>query len=147
MSFLIEMRAMAKKRLSEKDLVEGLTRHTANADELATTSERDWGSYSEDTDKADSDFLIQRDDVFDATRMERLLKMAERFNKNGTLDGEILKAIKVLAESSTPSEIDYRMALIRIEALFDAEPGSPEGDELELLVSFVEAYEEEHYPI
>ncbi|MCU7986550.1 MULTISPECIES: hypothetical protein [unclassified Shewanella] len=69
------------------------------------------------------------------------------FNKNGTLDGETLKAIKVLAESSTPSEIDYRMALIRIEALFDAEPGSPEGDELELLVSFVEAYEEEHYPI
>ena len=73
MSFLIEMRAMAKKRLSEKDLVEGLTRHTANADELATTSERDWETYSEDTDKADSDFLIQRDDVFDATRMERLL--------------------------------------------------------------------------
>ena len=79
--------------------------------------------------------------------MERLLKMAEHFNKNGTLDGENFKAIKVLAESSTPSEIDYRMALIRIEALFDAEPGSPEGDELELLVSFVEAYEEEHYPI
>ena len=36
---------------------------------------------------------------------------------------------------------------MRIEALLDAEPGTPEGDELELLVSFVEVYEEEHYPI
>lgn len=138
---------MTKKRLSDKDILEGLKYHTAHADELATRSERDWGSYSENTDKADSDFLIQRDDVFNATRMVRLLKMAERLNKNGTLDGETLKTIKGLAESSTPSEIDYRMALIRIEALFDAEPGSPEGDELELLASFVEAYEEEHYPI
>lgn len=82
---------MIKKRLSEKDLLERLTRHTVHADELGTASERYWGSYSENTDKADSDFLIQRDDVFDATRMERLLKMAERFNKNGTLDDETLK--------------------------------------------------------
>ena len=85
---------MNKKRLLEKDILERLTSHTAYADELATTSERDWGTYSEDADKADSDFLIQRDDVFDETRMERLLKMAERFNKNGILDGETLKTIK-----------------------------------------------------
>ncbi|MCI9725246.1 hypothetical protein [Vibrio parahaemolyticus] len=55
---------MSKKRLSEKELIEGMTPHT---DELATTSERDWGSYSENVDKADDDFLIQRDDVFDAS--------------------------------------------------------------------------------
>lgn len=45
------------------------------------------------------------------------------------------------------SENEYRMALERIEAIFDAEPGTPEGDELEQLASFVEEYEEEHYPI
>ncbi len=39
------------------------------------------------------------------------------------------------------------MALKRIEAIFDAKPGTPEGDELEQLASFVEAYEEEHYSI
>lgn len=49
---------MSKKRLSEKDLLEGLTSHTAHSDELATTSEKDWGSYSEN-DKADSDFLVE----------------------------------------------------------------------------------------
>ncbi|MDW1461225.1 hypothetical protein R7F07_01975 [Vibrio sp. YT-16] len=138
---------MSKKRLSEKELIEGMTPHTAHADDLATTSERDWGSYSENVDKADDDFLIQRDDVFGASRMETLLKMAERFNKNGTLDGETLKKIKGLTELNTPSENDYRMALKRIEAIFDAKLGTPEGDELEQLISFVEAYEEEHYPI
>ncbi|SFQ35058.1 transcriptional regulator [Enterovibrio norvegicus] len=45
------------------------------------------------------------------------------------------------------SEQDYKLALKRIEALFDAEPGTPEGDELEMLVCLVEAYEDLHYPI
>lgn len=138
---------MSKIKLSEEDLLEGLTSQSSHADELATTSERDWGSYSENADKADDDFLIQRDDVFDSPRMETLVKIAERFNKNGTLDDETLKKIKGLSESNTPSENDYRMALKRIEAIFDARPGTPEGDELEQLASFVEAYEEEHYPI
>ncbi len=61
---------MSKKRLSEKDLLEGLTSHTVHSSELATTSEKDWGSYLEDTDKADSDFLVQRGDVFDSCRIE-----------------------------------------------------------------------------
>ncbi len=61
---------MSKKRLSEKDLLAGLTSHTAHSDELATTSEKDWGSYSEDTDKVDSDFLVERHDVFDSSRIE-----------------------------------------------------------------------------
>lgn len=39
------------------------------------------------------------------------------------------------------------MALKRIEGIFDAKQGTPEGDELEQLDSFVEAYEEEHSPI
>lgn len=43
------------------------------------------------------------------------------------------------------SESDYRMALERIEAIFDAEPSTPEGNELENLASFVEEYEEKHF--
>jgi hypothetical protein len=61
---------MSKKRLSEKDLLEGLTSHAAHSDELATTSEKDWGVYSGDMDKADSDFLVERRDVFDSSRIE-----------------------------------------------------------------------------
>ena len=134
---------MSRKPISEKELIEGITPKTAHADELATTSEKDWGSYSEDTDKAESDFLVQRDDVFNDTQM---LKMAERFNKSGSIDRETLMKIKGLTESKTPSENEYRMVLKRIEAIFDAEPGTPEGDELEKLATWVEAYEEEHFP-
>ncbi len=45
------------------------------------------------------------------------------------------------------TEVEYNNALKRIEELFDAEPGSKEGDELELLVALVELYEKEHFPI
>ncbi|MEZ9668462.1 hypothetical protein AB4262_11260 [Vibrio breoganii] len=95
------------------------------------------GSYSEDTDKAESDFLVQRYDVFNDTRME---KMPERFNKNGSIDREALMKIKGLTELKTPSENEYRMVLKRIETIFDAEPGTPEGDELEQLVTWVEVF-------
>lgn len=45
------------------------------------------------------------------------------------------------------TETDYHEALGRIEAIFDAKPDTPEGDELELLVTLVECYEEKAYPI
>ncbi|EGQ9089966.1 hypothetical protein GCL58_25310 [Vibrio parahaemolyticus] len=61
---------MSKKLLSEKDLLEGFTSHTAYTDEFATTSEKDWGDYSEGADKADIDFLVERRDVFDSSRIE-----------------------------------------------------------------------------
>lgn len=42
---------------------------------------------------------------------------------------------------------DNQAALVRIEQLWDAEPNTPEGDELEVLTTLVHAFEEEHYPI
>ena len=42
---------------------------------------------------------------------------------------------------------DYETVLARIEELFDAQPDTPEGDELELLVTLVEIYEKNKYPI
>ena len=45
------------------------------------------------------------------------------------------------------SEEDYEAALARIDELMDAEPSTPEGDELDSLVTRVERYEEDHYPI
>ncbi len=45
------------------------------------------------------------------------------------------------------TEADYEAALAEIEQLFEAIPGTPEGDRLEILTTLVEAYEEKHYPI
>jgi len=42
---------------------------------------------------------------------------------------------------------DYQNALNRLEVIFDAKLGTPEGDELEVLGILLEKYEQEHYPI
>ena len=42
---------------------------------------------------------------------------------------------------------DYQNALKRLEVIFDAKKGSPEGDELEILGILLEKYEDEHFPI
>jgi HTH-type transcriptional regulator/antitoxin HigA len=42
---------------------------------------------------------------------------------------------------------DYAAALAEVERLFDAQPGTPEGDRLEVLSILVEAYEDEHYEV
>jgi len=41
----------------------------------------------------------------------------------------------------------YEAAMKRIEALFDATPGTPEGDELDLLATLVALYEKQTFPI
>ena len=45
------------------------------------------------------------------------------------------------------TEKDYERALARINDLMDADPGTPKGDELELLVTLVEIYEKVKHPI
>ena len=45
------------------------------------------------------------------------------------------------------TEADYEATLKEIEGLMSADAGSPEGDRLDVLVTLVEAYEREHYPI
>ena len=45
------------------------------------------------------------------------------------------------------TETDYQSALNEIEKLFGAKPGSSEGDRLDVLITLVEAYEDEHYDI
>ena len=45
------------------------------------------------------------------------------------------------------SEKDYDAMLALIESLFDAEPGTAESDELDVLFLIVEDYERKRYPI
>ncbi len=42
---------------------------------------------------------------------------------------------------------DYLAALKRLEDIFDAKPGSAQGDELEVLGILIDKYENEHFPI
>lgn len=45
------------------------------------------------------------------------------------------------------SEADHESALARIAELMLADVGTPEGDELDILATLVEAYERKHFPI
>lgn len=45
------------------------------------------------------------------------------------------------------TEEDYRVTLGEIESLMRAEPDTPEGERLDVLVTLVEAYERQHFPM
>ena len=45
------------------------------------------------------------------------------------------------------TEQDYVTSIRRIEVLWGAKKDTPQGDELDLLVTLVESYEMKHYPI
>jgi HTH-type transcriptional regulator/antitoxin HigA len=45
------------------------------------------------------------------------------------------------------TDADHEAALARIDALMTAKPGTPDGDELDVLVDLVEHYEEKHVPM
>ena len=45
------------------------------------------------------------------------------------------------------TETDYETELARIDELMDAEPGSPEGRELTVLVDLIDLYESRHEPM
>lgn len=45
------------------------------------------------------------------------------------------------------TEADHQAALAEIERLWQAEPGTPEHDRLEVLATLVSAYEDREYPI
>ena len=45
------------------------------------------------------------------------------------------------------NEDDYKATLEAIEMLMMAEPGTPDGERLDVLVTLVEAWEREHYPM
>ncbi len=65
--------------------------------------------------------------------MMRLMQTQFKFNEMN------IKPIK--------SENDYRLALKRLEEVFDAKIGTPESDEADILGLMVDEYEKKHYPI
>ena len=59
--------------------------------------------------------------------------------KRSDAKGQFPKAIK--------TEADYDATLARVEELFRATPDTPAGDELEVLLLLVDAYEEKAFPM
>lgn len=45
------------------------------------------------------------------------------------------------------SDVDYQTALKEIENLMMAEPDTPEGEKLDVMVTLIEAYEAKHFPM
>ena len=45
------------------------------------------------------------------------------------------------------TKADYRAALREVERLWDADPGTPDGDAVDILTTLIEVYEAEHFPI
>lgn len=47
------------------------------------------------------------------------------------------------------TDSEYRVALKEVSVLFDnePEPGSPQGDAFEVMITLIEAYEAKHFPI
>ena len=45
------------------------------------------------------------------------------------------------------TDADYRASLKEIEALMMAEPNTPEGEKLDVLVTLIEAFERKHFPL
>ena len=45
------------------------------------------------------------------------------------------------------TDADYRAALKEIESLMTAEPDTPEGEKLDVMVTLIEAYEARHFPM
>jgi HTH-type transcriptional regulator/antitoxin HigA len=45
------------------------------------------------------------------------------------------------------TKMDYRAALQEVERHWNAEPGTPAGDRVDVLVTLIEAYEAKHFPI
>jgi HTH-type transcriptional regulator/antitoxin HigA len=50
-------------------------------------------------------------------------------------------------EKTITTEKEYEKSLARLFKIFEADPDSPEGMEAELLVTLIDKYEKEHYPI
>ena len=45
------------------------------------------------------------------------------------------------------TDADLKLASKRLEKIFQAQEGTPQAEEMEVLVTLIEAYENKHYPI
>ena len=59
----------------------------------------------------------------------------------GGMDNERPESFIYVRDGSIKTKKDYQQALERLDVIFDAKRGTPEGDELEILGILIEQYE------
>lgn len=87
---------------------------------------------------SDFDVFLEQEGFFEeatAVAMKRVGD-AQPIRSGARMDIESIK---------TPA--DYKAALKIVESLMDAPADSPEGDRLDALVTLIESYEREHFPM
>lgn len=72
----------------------------------------------------------------------KLTRVAKATTYMRTLCGEPHMEIRAIR-----NETDHETALARIQELWGAKPGTPEGEEFNVLVTLVDVYEGEKYPV
>mgnify|MGYP006350800939 CR=1 FL=1 len=63
------------------------------------------------------------------------------------MNGRTDRPLKPMKIRPIRTKADYAAAMKRIDQVFDARPGTPQGDELEVLTLLVESYERQHHPV
>ena len=58
-----------------------------------------------------------------------------------------LNGLAASFEQVIKNDVELTNAFIRLESIFQANKGTPKAEEREILVTLIEAYEEEYYPI
>lgn len=48
---------------------------------------------------------------------------------------------------SINTEVEYKSALQRVDTIWNADPGTPDGSELSRIIAFIEAYETKNFQI
>ena len=66
---------------------------------------------------------------------------------NFTLYRRLLLSLRSPQTVSVRTDHDYRQALKEVEVLMMAKENTPEGERLDVLVTLVENYEHQHYPM
>lgn len=77
----------------------------------------------------------------------RLATASSLYNPNVVHNSGIIPGQDIKMNDKIKTESEYDAALSRAEELWNAELGTPEGEELDKLVTFIEEYEFVHYPM
>ncbi|AOW82980.1 hypothetical protein [Vibrio mimicus] len=121
---------MSKKKLSEKELLEGMTPYNTHSDLLAKTEIKpDWMSFADEVERLTDDFIANRNEVFDDPSSDLVnpyiflsnLKLALDNLPDGDIELYDLgnEIGRVIASLSSPNKTRLREVTDGIEQGFD----------------------------
>ncbi|EII2378938.1 hypothetical protein LG166_003214 [Vibrio cholerae] len=121
---------MSKKKLSEKELLEGMTPYNTHSDLLAKTEIKpDWMSFADEVERLTDDFIANRNEVFDDPSSDLVnpyiflsnLKLALDSLPDGDIELYDLgnEIGRVIASLSSPNKTRLREVTDGIEHGFD----------------------------